>query len=87
MRDNLMGGLIATAVAAPVMVICCGGGGVILGVILGTVGGLMSGLGWIAAHGAAVPALDWRSFKKCRVFCCTKTRRRGQWQARPRSNS
>ena len=45
MRDNLMGGLIATAVAAPVMVICCGGGGVILGVILWAVGGLMSGLG------------------------------------------
>ena len=74
MRDNLMGGLIATAVAAPVMVICFGGGGVILGVILRTVGGLMSGLGWIAALGAAAGlALTLRIVKRQRTCRCTAT--------------
>ena len=77
MRDNLMGGLIATAVAAPVIVVCCGGGGVILGVILGTFGGLMSGLGWIAALTAAAGlALTLRTVKRQRTSCCTATETR-----------
>lgn len=40
MRDDLMGGLLATAVAAPVVIVCCGGGGVLLAGLTGAVGGV-----------------------------------------------
>ena len=56
MRDDLMGGLLATAAAAPVLIICCGGGGIFLAGVIGTVGavgGWMSGLDGIAVLIAA----------------------------------
>ncbi|MBA3446944.1 MAG: hypothetical protein H0T56_04955 [Pseudaminobacter sp.] len=60
MRDDLKGGLLATAVAAPVLIVCGGGGGVLLAGILGAVGVWMSGLGGIAVLiAAAAAALTW----------------------------
>ncbi|MGI3211898.1 hypothetical protein ACROSR_12370 [Roseovarius tibetensis] len=73
MRDDLMGGMLATAVAAPVVVVCCGGGGVLLAGLTGAVGGWLSGLGGIAALiVAAGAALAWRSLRRRRgdVECC-----------------
>lgn len=57
MRDGFLAGLLATAIAAPVMILCCGGGGVILAVILGGIGGWFSGLGGIATVIAALGAV------------------------------
>lgn len=73
MRDDLMGGLLATAVAAPVLIICCGGGGVLLAGIVGAVGGWMSGLGWITvAMVAAGLALTGRTLRRraASAHCC-----------------
>lgn len=65
MRDDLMGGMLATAVAAPVVMVCCGGGGVLLAGLIGAVGGWLSGLGGIAALTvAAGAALAWRSLRQ-----------------------
>ena len=55
MRDDFRGGLLATAIATPVVVICCGGG-VILSAILGGIGGWLTGLGGIATMVAALGA-------------------------------
>ncbi|MFN3723982.1 MAG: hypothetical protein ACK4VZ_13140 [Paracoccaceae bacterium] len=67
MRDDLMGGLLATAVAAPVVIVCCGGGGVLLAGLTGAVGGWLSGLGGIAALIVAAGAsLAWRSLRRRR---------------------
>ncbi|WP_386630456.1 hypothetical protein [Sulfitobacter geojensis] len=55
MRDNLMGGLLAFGVAAPVMVMCCGGGTALLAAVFGGLGAWLSGLGWIVV--ALVAAL------------------------------
>ncbi|GAB4283715.1 MAG: hypothetical protein Kow0058_02630 [Roseovarius sp.] len=49
MRDDWMGGLLAFAVAAPVMVVCCGGGGIAVAAILGGIGGWLSG--WLSGLG------------------------------------
>ena len=48
MRDNLMGGLLAFGIAAPVVVVCCGGGTALLTAVFGGLGAWLSGLGGIA---------------------------------------
>ena len=48
MRDNLMGGLLAFGVAAPVMIVCCGGGTAVLAATFGGIGAWPSGLGGIS---------------------------------------
>ena len=48
MRDNLMGGLLAFAVAAPVVVVCCGGGTAVLAALFGGIGAWLSGVNGIA---------------------------------------
>lgn len=45
MRDDLMGGVLAMAVAAPVVIVCRGGGGVVLAGLSGAIGGWLDGLG------------------------------------------
>ncbi|MEJ6391212.1 hypothetical protein [Gymnodinialimonas ulvae] len=47
MRDNLMGGLLAFGIAAPVVVVCCGGTAV-LAALFGGVGAWLSGMSGIA---------------------------------------
>lgn len=76
MRDDLMGGILATTIAAPAVVICCGGGPVLLAAgfgAMGAVGGWLSGVNLTAvAVVAAGAGLAWRSFR-CRdasVACC-----------------
>lgn len=65
MRDDLMGGVLATAVAAPVVIVCCGDGGVLLAGLSGAIGGWLGGLGGIAALTVAVgAALSWRSLRR-----------------------
>lgn len=44
MRDNLMGGLLAFGIAAPVLIVCCGGGAAPLAVMFGGIGAWLSGL-------------------------------------------
>ena len=72
MRDDLMGGLLATAVAAPLLIVCCGGGGILLAGIVGTVSAVavwMGGLGGIAVLiAAAGGALTWRSLRRHKTF-------------------
>ena len=71
MRDNLMGGLLAFVVSAPVVVVCCGGGTALLIAVFGGLGTWPSGLGWIA--GALVAALaflvvlEFRRSANCRT--------------------
>ena len=48
MRDNLMGGLLAFGVAAPVMIVCCGGGAALIGAVFGGIGAWLSGLGGLS---------------------------------------
>lgn len=65
MRDDLMGGVLATAIAAPIVVVCCGGGGVLFVGLTGAIGGWLSGLGGLAALiVAAGVALSWRSVRR-----------------------
>lgn len=45
MNDKNLGMILATATAAPIMIICCGGGLVLLGSALAGATGLFSGLG------------------------------------------
>ena len=67
MRDDIQGGLLATAIAAPVAMICCGGGGVILSAILAGIGGWLTGLGVIVtASVALVAALTVRQIRRKR---------------------
>ena len=62
MRDDLMGGLLATVVAAPLVILCCVGGGVVPAAVVGAVGGWLSRIGGIATLlAAAIAALTWRS--------------------------
>lgn len=64
MRDALQGGVLATGIAAPLMIVC-GGGGVAFTAITGAVGGWIGGgggLGLLLA--AAVAALTWRSRRR-----------------------
>jgi membrane protein implicated in regulation of membrane protease activity len=78
MRDDLMGGLLATAVAAPVLIVCCGGGAAVLAGLAGAFGGWLSGLNWIAvAVAAAGAALAWRTLhrrKNSGAFCVSPAR-------------
>lgn len=65
MRDNLMGGLLAFVVTAPVMVVCCGGGTALLIAVFGGLGAWLSGLGWIVvALVAALAFLVVREFRR-----------------------
>ena len=48
MRDNLMGGLLAFGISAPVVVVCCGGGTALLAALFGAVGAWLSGGNGIA---------------------------------------
>ena len=48
MRDNLMGGLLAFGIAAPVVVVCCGGGLALLAAVFGGIGAWLSGFGGIS---------------------------------------
>lgn len=65
MRVDLMGGLLATAFAAPVLIVCCGGGAALLAGLAGAFGGWASGLNWIAvAVAAAGAALAWRTLRR-----------------------
>ena len=77
MRDDLQGGVLATLIAAPVMIVCCGVGSVALTAITGAVGGWIGGVGGEATMSvAAVVALTWRSLR----------RRRSNWSA-PKAHS
>ena len=64
MRDNMQGGILATLIAAPVMIVCCGGGGVALTAITGAVGGWIGGVATMSV--AVVAALTWRSLRRTR---------------------
>lgn len=71
MRDEFMGGLLATVIATPVVIICCGGGGVLFAAILGGIGGLLSGIGAVAALVGALAAMAiWRAVQKHRKAGC-----------------
>ena len=71
MRDDLQGGLLATLIAAPLMIVCCGGGSVALTAITGAVGGWIGGFGGLGLLlAAAVAALTWRSRRRARANCC-----------------
>lgn len=48
MRDNLMGGLLAFGIAAPVVVVCCGGGLALLVAVFGGIGAWLSGFGVVS---------------------------------------
>ena len=48
MRDNLMGGLLAFGIAAPVVVVCCGGGTAVFAALFGGIGAWLSGMSGIA---------------------------------------
>ena len=48
MRDNFMGGLLAFAVAAPIVVVCCGGGTAVFAALFGGIGAWLSGMSGIA---------------------------------------
>lgn len=72
-----MGGLLAFAVAAPIMVLCCGGGGIFLTALLAGIGGWLSGLGGIAILTAALSVfLVWRHIRRNRA--CHTVSRDGQ---------
>lgn len=67
MRDDLLGGLMATAIAAPLVVVCCGGAPLLAGLV-GAGIGLVSGLGWFTIGPlAALAALIWRSVRRTRA--------------------
>lgn len=72
-RDDLMGGLLATAVAAPLVIICCGGGAALLAGFAGALGGWLSGLNGIAVAVAITgAALAKRSLRRhnTSAACC-----------------
>ena len=55
MRDNLIGGLLAVGIAAPVVIVCCGGGAAFLVAVSGGITAWLSGLAGIST--ALVAAL------------------------------
>ena len=72
MRDDLQGGALATGIAAPLMIICCGGGGVASTAITGAVGGWIGSFGGLGLLWAtAVAALAWRSRRSRANYCET----------------
>ena len=71
MRGDMQGGVLATLIAAPVMIVCCAGGGVALTAITGAVGGWISGVGGVAIMSVSVvAALTWRSLRRARSGSC-----------------
>jgi hypothetical protein len=75
MRDDLMGGALATAVAAPVLIVCCGGGGVLLAGFGGAIGGWLTGLTGVSVLlAAAAVALTWRTMRRSKKHgdCCAQ---------------
>jgi len=71
MRDDIQGGVLATLIAAPLVFVCCGGGGIALAAIIGAVGGWISGAGGlVAVMMAAVAALTWRSRRRAQLGSC-----------------
>ena len=77
MHDDVQGGGLATLIAVPVMIVCCGGGSVALTAITAAVGGWIGGVGGVATLSvAAVAALTWRSLR----------RRRSNW-SEPKAHS
>lgn len=68
MRDDLQGGLLATLIAAPVVMVCCGGSGVVLAAITAALGSWFSGAGGFALFlVASAAALTWRSVRRARA--------------------
>lgn len=68
MRDDLKGGLLATVVAAPVVMVCCGSGGLVLAALTGALGGwLGSGGGILTVLLASIGALTVRSIRRARA--------------------
>ena len=71
MRDDLQGGVLATLIAAPVMIVCCAGGGVALTAITASVGGWIGGVGGVVFISvAAVAGLTWRFLRRAQSSCC-----------------
>jgi hypothetical protein len=76
MRDDLMGGILATTIAAPAVIICCGGAPVLHAAgfgAMGAIGGWLSGVNVTAvAVVAASAGLAWRSFRRRNLSgaCC-----------------
>ena len=65
MRDNLMGGLLAYGVAAPIVIVCCGGGTALFAAAFSGLAARMSALGWITvALVAALAFLVVREFRR-----------------------
>ncbi|GAW37196.1 hypothetical protein RA2_04272 [Roseovarius sp. A-2] len=65
MRDDWMGGLLAVGIAAPVMIVCCGGGVALLAATFGGIGAWLTGFGGISiALVAAVVFLVVREFRR-----------------------
>lgn len=48
MRDSVTGGLLAFGIAAPVLIVCCGGGTALITAVFGGVGAWLSGLSGIS---------------------------------------
>lgn len=75
MSDDLMGGVLATAVAVPVLIVCCGGGGVLLAGFAGAIGGWLTGFTGISVLlAAAAVALTWRTMRRSKKpgECCVQ---------------
>lgn len=49
MRDKSLGMILATAIAAPVMIVCCGGGAALIGLAMAGSVGYISGSGLLNA--------------------------------------
>lgn len=69
MRDDIQGGVLATLIAAPLLIVCCGGG-VALAAILGAIGGWIGGVGGLIVVLTAVAAPIWRRRWHVRSSCC-----------------
>ena len=70
MRDNLMGGLLAFGISAPVAVVCCGGGTAVLAALFGGVGAWQSGV-----NGIAVLVLAGLTYLIVRALRCSHMKR------------
>ena len=68
MRDDMQGGILATLIAAPVMIVCCGVGPVALTAITGAAGGWIGGVATTSV--TAIAALTWRSLRRARSSRC-----------------
>jgi len=75
MRDGFQGGLVATAIAAPVVILCCGGGAFVLeSGAISAVGTWLGGGGLVAAAGVGlVVAFAIRQVIRRRSRCSVET--------------